>query len=75
VSFVQGDKYRTIFILLHTNCLLDQQHLLKMLYLLYIFYFFVKDQVSIGVLFLFLDLEFYSIDRPVFLYQYHVFVF
>jgi hypothetical protein len=26
MSFVQGDKYRSIVILLHTDCQLDQHH-------------------------------------------------
>jgi hypothetical protein len=30
LSFVQGDKYGTIFIFLHTDCQLDQHYLLKM---------------------------------------------
>jgi hypothetical protein len=35
LSFVQCDKYGFIFILLHTESQLDQQHLLKMLSFLY----------------------------------------
>jgi hypothetical protein len=31
LSFVQGDKNGSIYILLHANCLLIQHHLLKML--------------------------------------------
>jgi hypothetical protein len=30
LSFVQGDKYGSIFILLHTDRQLEQHHLLKM---------------------------------------------
>ena len=50
VSFVQGDKYGSIFILLHTDCQLDLHNLLKILSpTLYICGFFVKDEVPIGV--------------------------
>jgi hypothetical protein len=31
MSFVQGNKYGSIFIFLHTDCQLDKHHLLKML--------------------------------------------
>jgi len=49
-SFVQGDKYSFIFIFLHADSQLDQQHLLKMLFFsLHIFGFFVKDQMSVSV--------------------------
>jgi hypothetical protein len=49
---VQGDKYGSIFILQHTDSQLDQHHLLKMLFFpLYIFGIFVKDQVSVSVVF------------------------
>jgi hypothetical protein len=55
LSFVQGDKYWSIFILQYTDSQLDQHHLLKMLsfFPLYIFGFFVKDQVSVSVWFYF----------------------
>ena len=35
LSFVQDDKYGCICILLHTDILVDQHHLLKMLSLFY----------------------------------------
>jgi hypothetical protein len=49
--FVQGDKNGSICILLHADRQLNQHHLLKMLsfFPLYIFGFFVKDQMTIGV--------------------------
>ena len=39
LSFVHGDKYGSIFILLHKDCQLDRHHLLKMLFFppLYVF--------------------------------------
>ena len=48
LSFVQGNTYGPIFILLLTDHQLDQHHLLKMLSFFpwYGFDFFVKDQVS-----------------------------
>jgi hypothetical protein len=55
LSFVQGDKYGSIFILLHRDSQLEQHHLLKMIsfFPLYIFGFFVKDQMTISVWFYF----------------------
>jgi hypothetical protein len=35
LSFVQGEKYGSICILIHAYLQLDQDHLLKMLFLLY----------------------------------------
>jgi hypothetical protein len=51
LSFVQGDKYGPIYILLHADQQLNQQHLLKMLSFLLLddFSSFVKDQVTIGM--------------------------
>jgi hypothetical protein len=51
LSFVQCDRYGYICILLHANIQLNQCHMLKMLsfFLFYNFYFFIKNQVSIGV--------------------------
>ena len=47
-SFVKGDKYEYICILLHVNIQLFQDHLLKMRSsLLYCFGFFVKNQMSV----------------------------
>jgi len=45
LSFVQGDKYKSICILLHVDIKLDQYYLLKMLtfYHLYSFGFFIKN--------------------------------
>jgi hypothetical protein len=51
LSFGQGDKYESIFILIHTASQSDQ-HLFWRYFLffpLYIFSFFVKDQVSMCV--------------------------
>jgi hypothetical protein len=50
LSFVQGDKYGSIFILLPTDFQLHQHHLLKILsFSTECFDFLVKDQMSIGV--------------------------
>ena len=51
LSFVQGGKYGSIFILLHIDQQWDQYHLLEdaFFFPLYVFGFFVKDQVTIGV--------------------------
>jgi hypothetical protein len=50
LSFVQGDKYRFTFILLHADIQLEQHHLLKMLcFSLYGFGLLVKNQVSIYI--------------------------
>jgi hypothetical protein len=48
LNVIQGDRYGTICILLHTDIQLDQNHLLKMLsfFPLCIFGFLVKNQVS-----------------------------
>jgi hypothetical protein len=43
LSFVQGDKYESIFICLHTNSQLNPQHLLKMLSL---FHFIFLESLS-----------------------------
>ena len=45
--FVQGDKYESIWILLHADIQLDQHHLIKMLFSPFVFYlldFFVKTK-------------------------------
>jgi hypothetical protein len=65
LSFVQSERYRCIFILLHADIQIDQHHFLKMfsLFQLFSFGFFVKNQVSIGVGLL-LGLQFESIDQP-----------
>jgi hypothetical protein len=51
LSFVQGDKNGSIYILLHADCQLNQHHFLKMLSFFPLdgFSSFVKDQVTIGV--------------------------
>jgi hypothetical protein len=53
LCFVQGDKYRSIFISLHVIIELDQHHLLKMLSyfhcMVLAFFFLIKNQVSIGL--------------------------
>ena len=66
LTFVQGDKNRSIRIILHNNCQLSQHHLLKMLsfFPLDDFSSLVKDQVTIGVRVHFCVLEFYSIYLP-----------
>jgi hypothetical protein len=55
LSFVQGEKYGTIFILLHTDMQLGKPRLLKMLsfFPLYIFGIFVKIKVTVSVWFYF----------------------
>jgi hypothetical protein len=61
--FLLGDKYGSILILLHAHIQLDQYHLLKMIsfYSLYIFVFFVKNQVSICIWVYFLISDFISL--------------
>jgi hypothetical protein len=49
LSFVQGDRYGSICILLHADIQFDQYLLLKMLSFLCISNFFIKIQVSIDV--------------------------
>jgi hypothetical protein len=52
LSFVQDDKYGSISIFLHTNCQLDQHHLLKMLCFFFCkFLSFCQRSVSINVWF------------------------
>jgi hypothetical protein len=63
LSFVQGDKYRSIFIFQHTDCQLDQHHLLKMLSFLHCI--FLPSLSKINSVVLFLGLQFYSIDQHV----------
>jgi hypothetical protein len=43
LSFVQGDKYKSVCILLHTDHQLDQHHLLKYFF---IFHFMILDCLS-----------------------------
>jgi len=66
LSFVQGDKYRPICILLHADLQWNQPHLLKMQSFFFIEQFYPLCQRScdhscIGS---FLDLQFYSTDLP-----------
>ena len=49
LSIVQGDKYASTFIFLHTYSQLDQQHLLKMFLFALRIHDFVDDQVSISL--------------------------
>ena len=49
LSIVQGDKYASTFIFLHTYSQLDQQHLLKMFLFALHIHDFVDDQVSISL--------------------------
>jgi hypothetical protein len=71
LSFVQGGKYGSIFIFLHTDSQLDQHHLLKMLYFFHcIFLVSLLESSVCKCVVLFLCLQFYSIDLPVCLYQY-----
>ena len=66
LSFVQGDKNRSICILLPADLQLDQHHLLKMLSFSTVWFWLLYQRSSnhrcVG---LFLDLQFYSIDLPV----------
>ena len=62
LSFVQGDKYGSIFILLHTDSQLDQHHLLKMLFIILASLSKSSDHKCVV---LFLGLQFYSIDQHV----------
>jgi hypothetical protein len=78
LSFMQGDTFGSIFILLHTDCQLDQHHLLKcFLFPLYVFGFFITDKVFIGVWFYFWVFDsillmhlFVSVPIPCGLYHY-----
>jgi hypothetical protein len=74
LSLVQGDKYGSIFTLLHTDRHLDQHHLLKMLsfFPLYIFGVFVKDQVTVSVWFYFWVFNSIHWSTCLSLYQYLV---
>ena len=67
LCFVQGDKNGSVCILLHVEHHLNQHHLLNMLsfFPLDDFGIFCKNLVTVGILVLFLDLQFYSIDLPV----------
>ena len=51
MSFVRGDEYETICILLHADIQLDQHYLLKMFsfFPLYGYAFLVKNQDSVGI--------------------------
>ena len=63
LSFVQGDKYGSICILLHADILLDQHYLLKMVsFLLY------QNSGVHKCVDLCLGLQFDSIDQPVCFY-------
>ena len=49
LSFVQGDKYGSICILLHADIQLDQHQLFKMLSFSIVWFWLVKYQVSMSV--------------------------
>jgi hypothetical protein len=64
LSFVQGDKCGSIFILLHTDSQLDEHHILKTLSFFHcIFLLSLSSDHKCVVLFL--GLQFYSIDPHV----------
>lgn len=68
-SITQVHKYGSIFIFLPTDCLLDQQHLLRMLSFFSIICFLLlcwRSSVH-SYVGLFLCFQFYSTDQPVFL--------
>jgi hypothetical protein len=46
LSYVQGDKYGSVCIILHADIQLDQQHLLKMLSLFFVVWFWIFCQKS-----------------------------
>ena len=73
LSFVQPDKYRSIFSFLHIVSQLDQHHLFKMLsfFPLCIFGFFVKVQVFISVWLYFCAYNSILLINYLFLYQHH----
>ena len=73
LSFVQPDKYRSIFSFLHIVSQLDQHHLFKMLsfFPLCIFGFFVKVQVFISVWLYFCAYNSIPLINYLFLYQHH----
>ena len=65
LSFVQGDKYGSVFILLHTDSQLDQHHFLKMhSFLVYVWHLCQRSSDCKFVI-LFLGLQFYSINQHV----------
>ena len=69
LSFVQGDRYGSIFILLHADIQLDQHHLLKMLsFIRCIFLASLAESCVHRHLDLLLGLQFDSIDKPVCFY-------
>ncbi len=64
LSFMQGEKYWSIFILLHTDSQLDQHYLLKMLSFFHCNFWHLCQRSSIHkCVVLFLGLQFYSIDQ------------
>jgi hypothetical protein len=66
LSFVQGDKYGSIFIFLHTDYQLDQHHLLTMLSFFHVYFWLLCQRSSVRkCVVLFLGLQFYSIYQPV----------
>ena len=65
LSFVQGDKYGFIFIFQHTDCYLDQPHLLKVLSFINCVFKAYLSKIRLGdhkCAGLFPGLQFYSIE-------------
>jgi hypothetical protein len=67
-SFIQGDKYGSILILLHTDCQLDQHHLLKMLSVFHCMFLVSLSRIKCAYVCVFISgswILFYSIDQLV----------
>jgi hypothetical protein len=47
LSFVQGDKYESVYILLHTDIQFDQHHLLKTLFFSIVYFWFLYEKLDI----------------------------
>jgi hypothetical protein len=68
LRFVQGDKYGSVFIFLHTDCQLDLHHLLKILFFFTVYLWLLCQRSSVHkCMVLYLGLQFYSIDQRVFI--------
>ena len=66
LSFVQGDRYESICILLLADIQLDQHHLLKMLFISIVQFWLLCQKSNVHrCVGLFQGLWFYSIDQPV----------
>jgi hypothetical protein len=69
LSFVQGDKYGSIFIFLYTYSLIDQLHFLKICSLFHCIFLHLCQRSSVcKCVVLFLGLQFYTNDQCVCLY-------